>query len=165
MVIQEIIQRRTIREYLNKAVSEKEILEIIKAAQFAPTAMNNRSVEFIVVQNIKGKNALFEIMNQKEFIKQAPVIIIPLVDTKKSITPTQDLSIASSYMQLQATGLGLASVWKHAYPDQIEKVKRLLNIPEQFTFINMIALGYGKEKKDAHSDSEFDMKKIHREQW
>ncbi len=164
-MIKEIVNRRTIREYNSSAVSEKEILEIIKAAQFAPTAMNNRSVQFIVIQDKRVKEQIAEIMNKKEFIKQAPVLIIPTVDATKSIAPVQDLSIASAYMQLQAVALGLGSVWKHAYPDQIEKVKKLLGIPEQFTFINMIALGHGKEKKEAHSDAEFDIKKIHHEQW
>ncbi len=164
-MIQEIVKRRTIREYINKSVSDKDILEIIKAAQFAPTGMHTRAVEFIVVQDKKRKDQIAEIMGQKQFIKDAPVLIIPATDTTKSSLHMQDLSIASSYMQLQITALGLGSVWKHVHADQIETLKEMLNIPAKFTLINMIALGYGKEKKDLHSDAEFDIKKIHHEQW
>ncbi len=164
-MIQEIIKRRTIREYTDKQVCQKDILEIIKAAQFAPTGMNNRAVQFIIVQDQKRKEEIAEIMNQKQFIKEAPVLIIPITDTTKASLYTQDLSIASSYMQLQAVSLGLGSVWKHAYPDQIEKVKALLKIPDNFTFINMLAIGYAKENKEIHTDAEFDEKKIHFEIW
>jgi len=164
-MIKEIITRRTIREYEPTPVSEKNILEIIKAAQFAPTGMNNRSVQFIVIQDKHIKEQIAEIFNKKEFIKHAPVLIIPTVDTTKSITPTQDLAIASAYMQLQAVALGLGSVWKHAYSDQIEKVKDLLHIPPEMTFINMISIGHGKEQKEKHTDAEFDSNKIHHNKW
>jgi nitroreductase len=164
-MIPEIIKRRTIRQYSDKKVSEKDITEIIKAAQFAPTGMNTRAVEYIVVKDKKSKEQIAEIMNQKQFIKDAPILIIPVSDTTKSPLFIQDLSIASSYIQLQAVACGLGSVWKHAYPDQVEKVKKLLHIPDNVTFINMLAIGYAKEKKDVHTDAEFDIKKIHHEQW
>lgn len=51
MILKEILSRRSIREYKPDAVPNELILEIIKAGQFAPTAVNNRSVEFIVVRD------------------------------------------------------------------------------------------------------------------
>ena len=164
-MIKEIITRRSIREYGPTSISENEIIEIIKAAQFAPTAMNNRSVQFIIIQDKNMKEQIAEIMNKKEFIKHAPILIIPTIDTTKSIATTQDLSIASAYIQLQAVALGLSTVWKHAYPDQIEKVKTLLHIPSEMTFINMIPLGHAKEHKEKHTDAEFDSIKIHYGKW
>ena len=56
MIIKEIRERRSVRNYLSEDVSDKDILEIIKAAQFAPTAMNNKEVQFILVRDQETKN-------------------------------------------------------------------------------------------------------------
>src|SRR3989338_8265216 len=112
MVIREIINRRSVRNYKKKEVSDKDLLEIIKAAQFAPTAHNNRSVEFIIIKNQNLKNKIYEIVGQ-EFVKKAPVLIVPTIDTEKTKWPTQDLSLATGNIFLQAEALGLGTVWKN----------------------------------------------------
>ncbi len=165
MIIKEILNRRSVREYKDKEVSDKYITEIIKAGQFAPTARNNRAVEFIVVKNQKTKNAIFEIVGQ-EFVKTAVALIVPASDTTKSTNlAIQDLSLASENMFLQATALGLGTVWKNIRPEWEEEVKKLLGIPEKYKVINIIPLGYPKEKPIFHSDKDFDAKKIHQGKW
>ena len=166
MIIKEILNRRSMREYQEKAVLEKDISEIIKAGQFAPTASNNRAIEFIVVRDQQTKEQIFEIVGQ-EFIKEAPVLIIPVSDTTQTNCPVQDLSIASENMFLQATALGLGTVWKalKAEDAEEEKIKKLLGIPEQYRAINIIPVGYPKEKPISHTDKDFNAKKIHHEKW
>jgi len=154
------------REYEEKAVSEEDIIEIIKAGQFAPTANNNQAVEFIVVRDQQTKDKIFEIVGQ-EFIKEAPILIIPVSDTTQTNCSVQDLSIASENMFLQATALGLGTVWKalKAEDAEEEKIKKLLGIPEQYMAINIIPVGYPKEKPISHADKDFNVKKIHHEKW
>jgi len=164
MIIKEISNRRSAREYEAKEVSDKDIIEIIKAGQFAPTAKGNKAVEFIVIKNQETKNKIFEIAGQ-EFVKEAPVLIVPITDTEKSVMPIQDLSLASENMFLQATALGLGSVWKNIRPEWTESVKKLLEIPEKYAVINIIPLGYPKEKLEPSTDKDFDAKKIHQEKW
>jgi nitroreductase len=69
MVIKEILNRRSVREYKSKEVPQKYIIEIIKAGQFVPSARNNQAIDFIVVRNQKTKDRIFEIVGQ-EFIKK-----------------------------------------------------------------------------------------------
>jgi len=166
MIIKEILNRRSVREYKADAVPEKDITEIIKAGQFAPSAKHNKAVEFIVIRGQKTKDKVFEIVGQ-EFVKEAPVLIIPVTDTTKTNCPIQDLSVASENMFLQATALGLGTVWKALKSEfnEAEKIKKLLGIPEQYTAINIIPLGFTKNKPEPHSDEDFDNKKIHKEQW
>jgi len=166
MVIKEISNRRSVREYLEKEVIDKDIIEIIKAGQFAPTARNNRAVEFVVVENQKTKDEIFEIVGQ-EFVKQAKVLIIPVTDTTKTNCSVQDLAVASENMLLQATALGVGSVWKNLKSEfkEAEQIKKLLGIPERYMAINIIPLGYPKEKPLPHDDNDFDAGKIHREKW
>lgn len=47
MVLKSIVWRRTVREYSDEPVLDESIEDIIKAAQFAPTAMGKREVEFV----------------------------------------------------------------------------------------------------------------------
>ncbi len=141
MIIKEILNRRSVREYKDKEVSDGHIAEIIKAGQFAPTARHNQAVEFMVIKNQKTKDAVFEIVGQ-EFVKMAPVLIVPASDTTKSTNlAIQDLSLASENMFLQATALGLGTVWKNIRPEWEEKVKKLLGIPEKYKIINIIPIG------------------------
>ena len=60
-VMDAIFQRRSIRNYQDKAVDEETILSLLKAATAAPTAANCQPWEFIVVNDpdklseLKGK--------------------------------------------------------------------------------------------------------------
>jgi nitroreductase len=70
-------------------------------------------------------------------------------------------------MFLQATALGLGTVWKalkKAFGEE-KKIKKLLGIPEQYTVINIIPVGYSKKEPEPHTDKDFDDKKIHEERW
>ena len=165
MVLPAIIKRRAVREFKSDPVSDKDIEEIIKAAQFAPTAYNNRSTQFIIVKDSETKTKIFEIVGQ-EFLRFAPVIIIPVVDLKKTGLPIQDLSVATENIFLQAAELGLGTVWKNVdNGEQTEKIRELLNIPKQFEMINLIPLGYPKSPSSPHTDEMYDQNKIHQEKW
>ncbi|MFA5392489.1 MAG: nitroreductase family protein [Candidatus Paceibacterota bacterium] len=166
MIIKEILNRRSVRDYQEKDVSKEDIAEIIKAGQFAPIASNNRAIEFIVIRDQQTKDKIFEIVGQ-EFVKEAPVLIISVSDTTQTNCPVQDLAVASENMFLQATALGLGTVWKNleAEYEKEEKIKRILGIPEQFKAVNIIPVGYPKEKSIPHTDEDFNAQKIHQEKW
>lgn len=162
MVIEAIKNRRSIRKYKADKVPETLINDIIKAGQFAPSAVNNRAVEFIVIKNQKTKEEIFKIVGQK-FIKEAPVLIIPTTDTTKTNFAIEDLSVASENMMLQATALGLGTVWKAIGDIWEQKIKELLGVPGKYKIINIIPVGYPKEKVFPHVDADFNPKKIHKE--
>jgi len=165
MIIKEILNRRSVREYKPDEVKERDIVEVIKAGQFAPTAKHNQAVEFVVIKNQATKDKIAEIGGQ-DFLKQAPVLIALASDTTKSVCPIQDLSVASENMFLQATALGLGAVWKNLQAkEKATSVKKLLDIPEQYLLINIIPVGYPKEIPEPHTDVDFDIKKIHQEHW
>ena len=164
MIIKEILNRRSVREYKSKTVPQEHIFEIIKAGQFAPTAHNNRAIDFIVIRSQETKDRIFEIVGQ-EFTKEAQVLIIPVSDTTKTNFSVQDLSVASENMFLQATALGLGTVWKSLKTErkEAEKIKKLLGIPKQYAAINIIPVGYPKNKPEPRTDKDFVDKKIHDE--
>ena len=165
-IIDPILKRRSIREYKKDPVSDEDIKEVIKAGEFAPTAVNNKGVEFLVIKSEKGRNDLYDIIEPKQdFIKSAPVLIIPVISAKKSVLPTQDLSVASENILIQATAMVLGTVWRNIDVKVAEKIKEYLNIPADYILINLIPFGYIEDQPQAHTDKDFSEEKIHYEAW
>jgi nitroreductase len=92
-------------------------------------------------------------------------LIIPATDITKSILPVQDLSVASENMFLQATALGLGTVWKNLQPEWADQIKKLLNIPEKYMVINIVPVGYPKNVVAPHTDADFNIEKTHKDSW
>jgi nitroreductase len=164
MVLKEIRNRRSVREFKADQIRDDVLLDVIKAGFFAPSARNNKAAEFLVIRDQDLKDKITLIVGQ-EFIKTAQVLIIPAIDSEKSVLPVQDLSVISENIFLQAVHLGLGSVWKNLNPDWEEKVKEITGIPENYRIINIIPIGYPKEETVSHTDDEFSGQKIHQEKW
>jgi len=160
MVIEPIVWRRSVREYSSEPVLDSSIMEIIKAAQFAPTAMDKRAVEFVVVKDQAVKNELFAVL-QQDFVKKAPVLVVPVCDTRTSILPETDLAVAGAFIMIQAVALGLGTVWKHIDQKQGKAICKILALPEDFKLINLIPVGHPLDELPDHGDKDFSVSRIH----
>jgi nitroreductase len=159
-----IINRRAVRAYKADPVSDEQIAEIIRAAQFAPTAHGKAPLEFLVVRDPETKQRLFTLLEQ-EFLKEAPVLIVPVVAEGASVAPMQDLSVATENIFLQAAALGLGTVWKNLYDSNRDAAREILGIPEKYFLINIIPVGFPAEKPAPHTDANFNANKIHWGKW
>lgn len=139
--------RYSVRNYSNQKVEQEKIDKIIESAHVAPTAANLQPVRLIVVTETNGLNSISKATN----IYNAPMAIIVCSDTSKSWkrpfdgknTSDIDASIITDHMMLQATELGLGSVWICYFkPDIIRKEFRL---PETLEPVNILAVGYSAE--------------------
>ena len=163
-----ILKRRSVREFTDQKVSKGQILEIIKAAQFSPTAMNNRAWEFLVLEDQVDKDKLFEVMDsnsRQEQVKTASVVLIPVMNTNKSVLPVQDLSIAIENIFIQVTEMGLGSFWKNILPSEADDIRAAFKIPDNYRLLASLPIGYPAREAKDHSDTEFDETKIHWNQW
>lgn len=168
MILSAIRSRRSIREYSSEVPSNDAIEELVMAAQFAPSGKNNRAIEFIIIKDKNTKEKLYTIFAQispQPFIKEAPVILVLVSDTTKSRWTTQDLSVATENIFLQAASMGLGTVWKNVPSELTQDIKKLLNIPEKYTLINVIPVGYSKDKMPEHDNNDYRKEKIHYERW
>ncbi len=139
--------RYSVRNYSTQKVEQEKIDKIIESAHVAPTAANLQPVRLIVVTETNGLNSISKATN----IYNAPMAIIVCSDTSKSWkrpfdgknTSDIDASIITDHMMLQATELGLGSVWICYFkPDIIRKEFRL---PETLEPVNILAVGYSAE--------------------
>lgn len=140
--------RRSIRKYSSKAVEAEKLTCVLEAARLAPSANNAQEWRFIVV---KDKNILAELMNAtggQQCIGEAPAAIVACGLKQKIMTcgqptDTVDLSIAMSFIVLEAYEQGLGTCWLgHFYENEVKKV---LGIPENVKVVAITPLGYAAE--------------------
>ncbi len=164
--------RRSIRRYKSQPVSKEDILKIIDAANWAPSAMNLQPWEFIVVSGEpleplarsykkvveEFTSALTEdseIMSNNEFVKFAShfggahAIIVVL--TEASDVPNEQkahLESASAVMEnliLAAADLGLGTCWMTGPLRDEPSLRRILDIPPDKELVAVTPLGYPNE--------------------
>ncbi len=162
MDLKEVIEtRRSIRKYQNRPVPQNLIDEVLNAARLAPSGNNTQPWRYKVITDNETKKTLKEAgFIRDQFVYDAPVIIVCCTDPtayKKHVEgwddsnesrAERDLNIASSYLVLQATALGLGTCycgWRKE-----DGLKKVLGIPEHLIVPYVITLGYPNEAPKAH---------------
>ena len=169
-MLEAIKKRRSVRKYLKKEVEQEKIEEILKAAMYSPSAMHKRPWEFVVVRDKTLKNKLAKATPWSSFAKDAPVILIIL--SKEVPQWIEDCSIVAEAIYLEATNQGLGTCFIQILgaktillKDSEKYVKELINAQENMRVLCLMPIGYPAEKKEEHSEKEFDKSKIHFEKY
>ena len=148
-----IQNRRSIRAYKDKAIEEPVLNKVLEAARLAPSAGNNQAWKFMVVKDPETRKELAVASKGQKQVEQAPVILVGISMEPEGKMPNGqqrgpiDLSIAFSFMVLEATELGLGTCWLGAYDEG--EVKNILGIPAPLRVIAMTPLGYPAEHPPA----------------
>lgn len=137
-------KRCSIRSYKNQKVEPKKLEKILNAAHVAPTAANLQPVHLIVVQSVDGLAKI----NQAADFYHTPLAIIVCADYHKAwVRPFDqkqtgdiDAAILTDHMMLQATELGLGSVWICYFKTDI--LRHAFHLPANLEPINILAIGY-----------------------
>ncbi len=165
-------KRRSIRTFKEEKMPKEMIQDIIRAGLLAPSSKNKKPVEFIVVEDMETLQKLKACKNKgSNGLDTAPCAIAVIGDSRKSDVWIEDASIASCFMQLEAESLGLGSVWiqirkRQSNSDDSEKeVRKVLNIPEGYGVLNILAVGYKDENRKPYDESDIDYSKVHYERY
>jgi nitroreductase len=133
-VLDNIYQRRSVRNYSDKEVSDEVIKEIIRAGTYAPTAVNKQPWRFVVVKNRqlieeydnRARKAFLaaykdaehpDLVRYVQYLSKpttrifygAPVLI--LVFASPDVINDHDCALAAENMMLAAQSLGIGSCW------------------------------------------------------
>lgn len=136
--------RYSVRKYEDKKVEEEKLAKILEAGRVAPTGANTQPQKLIVVTKEEGLKKLKKGAN----VYGAPVAIIVCEDhniswkrpfDKKDIADI-DVSIISTHLVLQATELGLGTIWVCYFDPKI--IREEFNIPDNMEAVNIIGIGY-----------------------
>lgn len=144
-----ILERRSIRKFINKEVEFEKIENILKAAMYAPSAGNQQGWRFIVVRN---KDILEKLSLSSPYAtptKNAKICIIPIAILENLKYPAywqQDLAACTENILLQAHNEGLGSVWLAVAPeeDRIKSVSTTLNLSNNEIPFALIPIGYSE---------------------
>ncbi len=144
-LIDTILSRRSIRRYQQKEIPKDILGKILEAGRQAPSAANRQPWHFIVVDDLEAKKALSKGMFNR-FVKDAPVTIVgcahkDLIAGKWAVIST---TIALQNMVIAAWALGVGSCWIGDFDE--EKAKELLGIPEKWSIVALVSLGYPAEE-------------------
>jgi len=175
-----IHSRKSVRNYTGAPVTKDDIDELLRAGMAAPSAVDRRPWSFIAVTERETLDRLSKATPFSGMLKKAGAAIIVCGIPMKSLVKmklinlvagvsndywVQDCSAATENILLAAEAKGLGAVWIGIHPVEakVETVRKILNIPDNVTPLNIISIGHplGTEKPK----NKFDEKAIHRETW
>lgn len=167
-MLEAIRKRRSVRDFLDRAVEADKLKEILKAAMFSPTARNLRPWEFVVVTDREQKTELSGATPYASFAANAPVVLVICYDADKGRRFKEDCSLAAENIYLESVNQGLGTCFiQIAEGTEAEKgepegfVKKLLGIPEKYRVQCLMPVGYPARLPAPHRDEEFEEDKIH----
>ena len=166
MELSELAKKRySVRSYNGKKVEKEKLEKILEAAHVAPTAANLQPVRLLVIQQEEGLEKLSKAAN----IYHAPLAIVVCADHDKAwVRPFDkkqtcdiDASILTDHMMLQASELGLGSVWICYFKPDI--LREEFCIPKNLEPVNILAVGYSEEtpqSPDRHEETRIAVKSL-----
>jgi nitroreductase len=167
-LIDVMLKRRSTRKFNDEPVTKEELDKILQAALLAPTSMNRKPCNFMVVER---KETLTDLANSKDhgagLIDGADKAIVVVADTMVADTWIEDSSIALTYMHLMAAELGLGSCWVQIHlrskngKDSEEIVRDILKIDDRYRVVGIMALGHSDDIPPAHEPADVDKNKVH----
>lgn len=160
----EVIEnRKSIRAYEKKEVSDELIRKIIECGHKAPTAGNLQPWEFIIVKNNENKRKIvnttfvgnnFDGSIRQEWLMTAPVFIVVVANKERSEKKYGekalktliylDCSACIENMLLAAVNFRLASCYISGFRE--EELAKVLELPAGYEVIGFLPIGYQKGK-------------------
>ena len=164
-----LFSRRSIRKYTAEAITEEVLREILEAAMSAPSAGNQQSWHFIIIDDRKILNEVPTFHPHSLMLRGAPVAVLVCGDLhlEKHIGYwAQDCSAATENLLLAVHAKGLGAVWLGIYPreERVAGLRKLLAIPDHVIPFALVPIGHPAESKPPRSDR-YHALKIHHNRW
>ncbi len=152
--IDDLLARRSSRKYSSRQIGDAELEEVLKAGEYAPSAMGRQSSVMVVLQDreaiakLSRMNAAIMGSSSDPFYG-APTVIVVLGD-RSNPNSVYDGSLVMGNLMNAAHALGLGSCWIHrAYQEfESEEGKELLRewgVPGDLIGIGHCILGYAED--------------------
>jgi len=164
-----LFSRRSIRKYTAEAITEEVLREILEAAMSAPSAGNQQSWHFIIIDDRKILNEVPTFHPHSLMLREAPVAVLVCGDLhlEKHIGYwVQDCSAATENLLLAVHAKGLGAVWLGIYPreERVAGLRKLLAIPDHVIPFALVPIGHPSESKPPRPDR-YHALKIHHNRW
>ena len=165
-VIAQLKERKSVRVFTDRPITDKEAAAILEAAVHAPTAGNQQLYTILRVTDTKLKEALAESCDHQSFIAKAPLILIFCADCRKwyrafaefgceprkpgvgdLLLAVSDANIAAQNAVVAAHSLGSGSCYIGDIMENAEIQRKLLSLPPYVFPAAMLVFGYPTEQQ------------------
>lgn len=153
-----IFERRSVRIYAPGAVTDGQVHQLLEAAMAAPSAMGKDPWRFVVVRDVKVLEDLAKLLPGGKMLPTAAAAIVVSGDMNAAFDRhigylIQDCSAATENLLLAANALGLGACWVGCYPADaaINGVRSIVQLPDSFVPVSVVALGVPGEELPART--------------
>ncbi len=170
LVIENIMSRRSIRQFTSDTIPSAQIEKILRAGFAAPTAMNRQPWTIEVVNDT---TLLRQMATELPYgrLETAAVAFIVLGDMERTLEGdgrdfwVVDCSLMAENMMLAANAMGIGSCFTGVWPgkERADIIRKYLNIPSKYEVLGMIPMGYPAENPDVKD--KWRPEAVHYNQW
>ena len=165
-VLQQLVERKSVRVFTDKEISAREREAILLGAVNAPTAGNQQMYTILDITDEEMKQKLAKSCDNQPFIAQGKLVLIFCADYQKwydgfvsaGCTPRKpgvgdlmlavtDAVIAAQNAVVAAHSLGIGSCYIGDVMENCEYHRQLLNLPEYVFPAAMLVFGYPTEQQ------------------
>jgi len=166
-----IFNRKSVRNYVEAQISPETLEFLVKAGMAAPSAIDRRPWEFIIINDKAVVKKLNDALPSAKMAEKAGHAIVVAGNIEKqaggkdSTFWIMDCSAAVQNILLAAESLGLGAVWTAVYPnpDRMKPVIETLGLPSNIVPLAFIPVG--KPDGSDKPKDKFDKEKIHWNHW
>ena len=165
-VIQQLKERKSVRVFTDRPITQEEETAILEAAVNAPTAGNQQLYTIIKVTDPVLKSQLAESCDHQPFIATAPLVLVFCADCRKwynaflkfgceprkpgvgdLLLAVSDTNIAAQNAVVAAHSLGIGSCYIGDIMENAEQHRKMLSLPEYVFPAAMLVFGYPTQQQ------------------
>ena len=141
-----LITRRSIRKYTGQIIPGEDIIRIIKAGMYAPSANNKRPWHFIIADDRKQFDMIMKVHPYSAMLSGASHAIVVCGDEtlqSGSMYYPLDCSAATQNILLATHSLGYGAVWLGVHPrtERIREISEIFGLPSHIVPVSIISIG------------------------
>ena len=169
-LMQGLLTRRSVRKFTEEPVAKEDVIDIIKAAQYAPSAHNTQPWSFLVIEDKEALKDFRHLQRSALFAENAPLVILVCGDKNIAFSREKegwsylniDCSAATENLLLAAHAKGLGACWCGATPmtKPMTDIAERFNLPENIVPFAIVVIGHPAETPK-QPENRFDETKIH----
>ena len=181
VVMQNILSRKSVRSYTGDTIPAEVMENLLRAAMAAPSGMDIRPWSFVVLTDKSQYETIFEgNFNMQKFMESGAVVVVcadttvtrptrdnpdgPAVTTVNPIW-RDDMGAVTENLLLAVEAYGLGACWTACYPfpNNMEPVRKALNLPSTVVPYSIVPIGYPSTENSPKD--KWDPTRIHNGRW
>jgi FMN reductase (NADPH) len=162
-LIKNILNHRSLRQFEDKPLTHEQIKTIVECAQAASTSSFIQAYSIIGVKDKEKKKKLAEVVGNQPYVEhnghffvfcadlyrhaligelEQKDVLPSIESTEKFMVSLIDAALAAQNAAIAAESMGLGICYIGGIRNNLEEVKKLLNIPERVIPLFGLAVGY-----------------------